>query len=1382
MSGFDKRVQVNKIVESQLPEFITADFPKAVEFFKQYYISQEYQGGNIDIAENLDQYLKLDKLTPEVLVGVTSITSDITTSTDVISVNSTKGFPKEWGLLKIDDEIITYTGITTNTFTGCVRGFSGVTGYNAGIATSFSNINRENLIFSSSTAATHTANTTATNLSVLFLKEFYKKLKTVLTPGLENSKFTDDLDVSNFIKSARAFYQAKGIAESIRILFTVLYGKSANVLDLEERLIKPSSADYIRREIIVAEPLSGDPTKLVGQTIFKSTDSNTTASVSEVEILTRQNKVYYQLSLFVGYNERDLIEGVFTVPGKSKVLEPVSIGSSIVSVDSTVGFGTTGTVISGNNTINYTSKTINQFFGCSGITVGIGTADDIRSNEVIYGYEKGDSTKRVNLRITGVLSGFTPISDIALSSEKEIITVRNIGERIDNPIQDKTYKEIFANSWIYNTCSRYQIDSINGTAFTLLSTPDKSSLKKGDVIDIKERNQQNSVATNVIVTDVVGNQVFVSNLTWLTGHPTSNNYYDLRRQVQKADSTGVDLKFGNDQIMTDVLNVYTNKTHGYVASNSLPSYTVDTKIWKSVLPTGAAGDQSGGTELIEYNNFTKKYYVISFPYDGADPETFVKFKDGDIVVYTASGTPIGGLTSGDEYYISKENDTNRIRLYSSLGQLHIKANSIGLEPAGGTHTFTLKRHSGQELSARNILRKFPLSQNITSTKEKSVTADNVGVLVNGVEISSPKSTEIIYYGPIDKFDILNGGRGYDVVNPPEITIASPGAPGTQAKVEPFVEGSVQQVFVDPQDFDIEKVNGINLTGGNGLGCTLEAIMGERFREMEFDSRDIFFGGGLDINDETITFKKEHKLVNGEGIIYNQNGNEGLGIGVFGVGAGEVGIASLSSGDKYYIRVVNPRTIKLYNTASDALHEDPVRGNVGINTVGFSTATNASGIHKFRTVSKNTLRAVKVINSGSGYKYRKIRVQPTGISTVFDTITSKDHGFKDGDNVVYISEGTRWSTATLPNNTDTYTYKVITVDKDKFRLAQAGAAGTDFTAYNKNDYVNIVNVGVGTHIFKYPDIKVNVNVSYGQTSSIVQGVAVGPGIGSFTFTPIVTGAITGGQIFEGGVGYGVTNIPNLHKKPLVTIKNGKNAELKPILVDGRIKDIQILSTGSEYYSTPTIRVTGSGTGCILRPVITDGKVTDAIVVNTGIGYSTSNTNIIVDPAGTGAIVEARIRPLQLNDAVKFGDYVLRNEKDDLAYSVYGYSSELGEQKAGFEPLDGSHSEIIGWAYDGNPIYGPYGYEEPENNQSRVRLLKSGYALNPSGVIDRPSGFADGSLIEDYQFNTSGDLDEHNGRYCKTPDFPNGVYAYFAGVSTAGMPILNNKQTFKSAYPY
>ena len=63
-TGFESRVKVQQVIESKLPNFILDENPNAAEFLKQYYISQEYQGGPVDIAENLDQYLKLDNLTP----------------------------------------------------------------------------------------------------------------------------------------------------------------------------------------------------------------------------------------------------------------------------------------------------------------------------------------------------------------------------------------------------------------------------------------------------------------------------------------------------------------------------------------------------------------------------------------------------------------------------------------------------------------------------------------------------------------------------------------------------------------------------------------------------------------------------------------------------------------------------------------------------------------------------------------------------------------------------------------------------------------------------------------------------------------------------------------------------------------------------------------------------------------------------------------------------------------------------------------------------------------------------------------------------------------------------------------------------------------------
>ena len=54
------------------------------------------------------------------------------------------------------------------------------------------------------------------------------------------------------------------------------------------------------------------------------------------------------------------------------------------------------------------------------------------------------------------------------------------------------------------------------------------------------------------------------------------------------------------------------------------------------------------------------------------------------------------------------------------------------------------------------------------------------------------------------FEVFNGGMNYDVVNPPQIEISA--GTGTTALVEPIIEGSVKQIFVDPQDFDVQKLH------------------------------------------------------------------------------------------------------------------------------------------------------------------------------------------------------------------------------------------------------------------------------------------------------------------------------------------------------------------------------------------------------------------------------------------------------------------------------------------------------------------------------------------------------------------------------------------------
>ena len=1371
MSHFEKRVQLNKIIESQLPEFLVADFPKAVEFFKQYYISLENQGSSVDLVDNLDRYIKIDNLIPEVVVGKTLLSSSIDSTDTTITVLSTKGFPDDYGLLKIDDEIITYTSKTDTTFLGCIRGFSGITGYDDTTKAYFTNTNRQSVIFEDTVAASHTADSSVQNLSALFLQEFYKKLKTTFTPGFEDRDFVDDLDVGNFVKHARDFYQSKGIEESIIILFKVLYGVTATVIDLEERLLKPSSANYIRRETAVVESISGNPSELKGQTIFKSNDLSTSASVSEVEVFTRNERTFYKLGLFVGYDDRDLIEGFFSVPGYSRSLEPVFIGDTVISVDSTIGFPESGTLISGQNKITYTSKSINQFFGCSGINVSVNVAaghteaimlgGPVRADETVFGYGNGDINNRIDLRLTGVLSDFVSLEDIPLMEDEETLLIENIGEVIDNPDVDKTYKQVFANSWKYNTSARFDVKDIQASVFVLYDDIDKSQLKKGDVVDILLGSSNyaavgiGSTSGEVIVhTDAIVDsvntstkEVTLSNLNQFT--PDINRTYSIRRKLFKARSIATSLKDGNNTYISDTLNVYTtdNEQFGYAASYSLPSYEINDEIVESTIPNGTK------TYLEGYDNFFKNYSTIVF----SEP---VKFIDGDQVLYTATNQ-LSGLVSGEKYTV-KVIDINKIKLFAT--SILVATNDFvrfteNLNP--GSHTFTLERHEDRVISPKNILRKFQLSNSTSVGKSEERNLGNIGMMVDGVEISSPQSTDNIFFGPISSFEVLNGGDGYDILNPPNVTISA-GA-GSTAYVEPVVQGIVKSVLGDPQDFDVDEVLSVTLTGMNGEGCELKPIMGSRFREIEFDSRQLSLGGGIDIGNETITFREAHNLDEGQIIIYNQNGNNPLAVGDPGDPT-NTSTGSLASGDEYAVKIINPTTIKLHATTGDAL--------AGINTIGLTETSN--GIHIFRTKKRNNLREVKVINSGSGFTYRKLRVKPKDISIEYDSIIFNNHGFESGEIVEYSFTGTGIGGLDVLRK-----YSIDKISSDRFRLIDLGQDGSLTTDLVRGKYVNLTSVGAGYHIFQYPQLSIVDN------STFTGGVQK-----TFQFTPIIEGKIIDAYLYESGTGYGSTTL-NLHKKPVISISKGKNAQLAPIISNGKIKAVQVLSRGNDYVTPPELVIEDTsipgGTGAIIRPVMVDNKVDSVVVINEGLGYNPNTTSIYVKERGFGSKFGVRIRNLQVNDAERFAAHARnrqtkifssfsKNKSDDsLVYGIYGYSEDLA--KGYFENIDGNHSPIIGWAYDGNPIYGPYGYADPEDIQSGVRILTSSYKLNTGIVSDRPSSFASGFFIDDYKYDASGDLDIHNGRFCKTPEFPNGIYAYFATVG-----ISQQSPKFEPQYPY
>lgn len=134
---------------------------------------------------------------------------------------------------------------------------------------------------------------------------------------------------------------------------------------------------------------------------------------------------------------------------------------------------------------------------------------------------------------------------------------------------------------------------------------------------------------------------------------------------------------------------------------------------------------------------------------------------------------------------------------------------------------------------------------------------------------------------------------------------------------------------------------------------------------------------------------------------------------------------------------------------------------------------------------------------------------------------------------------------------------------------------------------------------------------------------------------------------------------------------------------------------------------------------------------------------------------------LGGAVPLGlDTNYAHVQPDGNYHYHGLPVDL-MKRLGYQ--SGDHSPMIGWAADGFPIYVMYGYKDPMDPKSGIAEQTSSYQLksgNRPSSPDGPGGKFDGAFVQDYEYiEGSGSLDECNGRFCVTPEFPEGTYAYF-----------------------
>lgn len=1299
------RIPVSSIVNHQLPTFVREEYPLFSQFLEQYYLSDQSE----KITQNLDKDIDIDVVFNLRSSAVLKSSIDYVETT--ISVDSTEGFPDNYGLIQIDNEIILYKSKTDNQFLDCVRGFSGIT-----------KLDREYLEFSESELEQHTENSIVINLSILYLKEFAYKIKKRITPGFEDRELFSGVNSSNFVKNIKTFYTSKGSDESFKILFKALYGKDVDVIKPRDFLFRPSDAQYRVTKDLVVEAIEGNPYDLINTTVYQDASSfikPAQGTVIEVSKIIRNNKNYYVLSLDYDFN-RDVdsfgtVKSEFSIHPKTICTSKILKNSNYIDVDSTVGFPESGILtidLEGGQsfTVEYKEKVLNQFLGCSGITFDIPEKTEIKLNDFIYGFNLSGS--KVLLRVTGVLGDIDYIDQSYDYSPKELIKIKTLGNNS---------KDFKSNHWFFNVPVTYEIEKIellNSIDFTYkITTIDSHNFVLGDTYTLYSSDGL----------DFFGDILKVNNKKSIeikNSFPLNLQLkYNIRKNISKVSVNNSKYSYLNI-FNSNIQNIYNDYDKNvYVSSPSLPNYLdspLDIKEFSSVVPAG------------NYNNLTE--ITFSSPH---------KFYTGDLVVYKPANS-LNAITQEESYYVYKVNE-NKIKLSKSLLSI---ADSVfvkfsgqilpGYESIIELIAFYDLNFNRLQIKPQNLLRKLESPKLLEQAEETE--PGTIGIFINGVEISNYKSNDRLFYGGIEKVNIIDGGVDYNVINPPKIIVTDP--IGTGASLVACVEGSLKKINIIDPGFDYLETPIISIVGGGGTGAQAIAELISFTHSIEFDSSD-----SVNTSQDTIEFDFDHKFRNNEKVIYKTSNLPA--------------ISGISTNSEYFVGVVNSKKIKLYNTLGDS--------SSGINTINLSSP--GDGVHSLvSTEAKKKISEIKVINPGEGYKNKKVKV--SGINTASDSIIILNHEYFSGEIITYLPIN-----STISGLSSSHSYYVTVIDKDNIKLSGISTIGdSNFNFINKK-YINLTTGMSGTHYFNYPEIEVQISGRIGIATFSGQDFAA-------KLQPVFSGKIKSVIVEEKGHNYGTLEILNYHKKPSLNITPGENAQVTPVIFNGSITKVLINSPGNGYDQVPDLEIIPGGNKAVLTPIISNGRLVEVIIINGGENY-TENTIINVVPKGTNIkldpIIESRTvnlvqRLIDTNNISGDDGYILRSGNSLQYTHLYSPRSlrkaisrkidnlninDLNVDSTGRELSNNSvHSPIVGWAYDGNPIYGPYGYIN--GNSGPVKRLSSGYSLKSDSQLileNRPTNYTKGFFIEDYEFTENGDLDQFNGRFCITPEYPDGIYAYF-----------------------
>jgi hypothetical protein len=1335
-----REVKVTTVLQNLIPNFVGQDYPLLYEFLKSYYTSLS----KTDIISNIDHYIKFDTISSA--VHETACTSEVSFFDDIIFVESTEGFSNTYGIIQIDSEIILYEYKTDTTFENCVRGFSGITSYD-------NTYDNDNIVFEDSNTSDHVNGSIVKNLDTEFLKTFFKRLKYQYASGFDSdSQLNENLNQSIFIQNIRDFYSSKGTDESFRILFQALYNKDAEIIKPIDYVFRASDSQYRITKDLVVESIIGDPTQLINKTIFQTKSNGYLAkgTVTNVEQIYRNSKIYYQVSLDYDFDKdidvRGTVFGEFEVSPFTTILNK---GDTYLDVDSTLSFPDSGSLICDDQTISYTEKNLTQFLNCVGIPNEI--INLVVRSSISYGYGYNDDNEEIQFRITGVLSNLN-IPDNTFYFEKgDSIQVKCLGEYSN---------DIRLNNWLFNIVNTYKVSSLikKTNAIYELFLYDNHIFTTGDTGEIIDSS---GIVYEIQVIEVISNKIVTVRLinSQNLELPTNSAAFYIKRNISKFNSKN----FTEANVYsTNVQNTYLDKEDVYVSTSSLPTYSKIIEVESpEIYFDGSYSNIKVKTEkdnLSDYQNYLDSCQTITTKVDHGlltGSEVTISISDfvGIYFAYVVASNQLKLAKSKEALFnVINSQTTSQKATYSNIAFIKFSndyTNEYVVSTKFVDDSFNIK-----PLKSANLVAKLSTPKPVINRIETPIGA--TGILANGVEIQNYKSDLNIFYGSLERIYVNDSESDYDVINPPSMSITDSIGIGASANV--CVKGGLNKILVADPGFDYIDPPIVKITGGNGKNCDFSVNLRKITHLEKFDSTIALQSSG-NLNQGVVGFSTYHKFRPIEKVLYRTNNQKAL--------------AGLSTNAEYYISSINDLSIKIFKNLVDCQN----------NTNSISITNYGEGIHSFEAIEKKTIiDSINVLNSGENYTNQKTTINSNFIDVDLNTFNYENHQYETDEVVVYTPQ-----TISIAGLSSAL-YKIQKIDDNSFKLKN----------YSNDTEVSLIGVSTNTyHSINYQPI--SIDISYKSYTTFNRYVP--------KLIPIFTGKIHKVNLITGGQNYGSPEIVNHNRQPIFTLASGSGAVLYPIIDAGEIVEVIVSTQGGNYESIPDLIIEGPGYGAILTPIIQNKKLVKVNIINSGIGYEQNKTKISVKSRGTRSNFEASIQKWTVNlfeyslDKKKISqdDGILLEKSNILQYSHLYCPRELrstlfaskinqnGEIQYQYDINNDTdtnlsyHSPIIGWAYDGNPIYGPYGYIKDSNNARIIGQLKSGYNLKLKD--NRPSGYRLGYFIEDYVYTSIKDgsdsyLDENNGRFCVTPEFPDGTYAYF---TTIDLEFSTNSIFFNEKLP-